>query len=435
MTRVYGVAGNPILQSKSPAMFNAAFRELAIDASYIRLAASTAREVMACARETGVDGLNITSPFKTEIIQYLDQLEGDAEELGSVNAIVRKEGRFVGYNTDVAGVLGAVRSSGFNPAQAKAVVVGAGGAARAAVVALKSVGATVVLVNRTFEKALEGAAKLGCAPVPMDQIANALEGAGLVVSAGSTAERVIDPALLQRPMTILDANYGRQTALRDDALRAGCTVIDGREWLLGQALPAFTLFTGQKAPEGLMRKVLWKRRLDGRRNIALIGFMGSGKSVVAERIGSLAGMPVIDIDKKIEEREGLSVAEIFENSGEEGFRRLEQAEIDEVRLLAGHVVSCGGGAVLARPNVRVLRNNCLSVWLWVNAKTALQRVAGTAARPLLCCADPETAASRLLAQRIPHYAATCDFLVSTEGKSPEEVAERIWHEVRYALEN
>lgn len=435
MTGLYAVAGNPAFQSKSPQLFNTAFRKVGIDAIYVRLTASTAKEVITTAREIGMDGLNITSPFKTEIMPYLDDVEGDARRIGSVNTVVRREGRFVGCNTDTAGVLGAIRSSGLSLPKAKAVVVGAEGAGRAAVVALKSAGADVALVNRTFEKARIAAATLKCTALPMEQMGEALKDARLLVSAVSSVERIIDPSLLKQGLIVLDAHYGRPTALANDAARAGCTVVDGREWLLSQAAPAFTLFTRQPPPLDLMRKVLWRRRLDNRRNIALIGFMGSGKSVVAERLGSLAGMPVLDIDKNIEEKAALSVTEIFEKSGEDGFRRMEQEEIGEMSLLSGHIVSCGGGAVLSRSNVRVLRNNCLTVWLWVTPKTALKRVGSTSTRPLLDDEDPEGAAAALLAGRLSRYAGTCDLLISTEEKSPEEIAERIWHEVRHTIED
>jgi shikimate dehydrogenase len=435
VTMLYCVAGDPIFQSKSPRMFNDAFRELAIDAAYVRLAASTAKEVIATARETGMDGLNITAPFKTDIMTYLDRIEEGARTIGSVNTVVREEGRFVGYNTDIAGVLGAVRSSGFDPSQAEAVVLGAGGAARAAVLALKSVGAHVVLVNRTFDKAREAAQTLGCEALPLEQIGDALNEARLLISAVSTEERIVDPSLLTRGLTVLDAYYARPTALTTDATRAGCTVIDGREWLLAQAIPAFTLFTGRSAPEELMRRTLWKRRVDSRRNIALIGFMGSGKSIVAERLGAASGMPVIDMDRNIEEKAGLSIAEIFEKSGEEDFRRMEQAEIDDIRLVSERVISCGGGAVMSYPNVRVLRNNCLSVWLWVSVKTALERIVSTATRPLLDGIRPEETAGELLSRRVPHYARTCDLMISTEETSPEEIAERIWHEVHHTFED
>jgi shikimate dehydrogenase len=435
VSRLYGVVGNPVFQSKSPVMFNAALRELGIDGMYIRCAAVTAEEVITTAREIGMDGLNITSPFKTEIIAHLDRVEGDARTLGSVNTVVREEGRFVGYNTDVSGVLGAVRSSGFKTSQAKAVVVGAGGAARAAVLALKSLGADVVITNRTFEKAHDAAQALGCTALPLEWMEEALKGARFLVSAISSDARVVDPSLLKRGLVVLDANYARPTALTNDARHAGCKIIDGREWLLAQAVPAFALLTQRQAPEDLMRTILWKRRLDARRNIALVGFMGSGKSAVAERLAALSGMALIDVDKRIEEKAGLSVAEIFERGGEKEFRRMEQAEIDELRLVSGHVVSCGGGAVLNRANVRVLRNNCLSVWLWVNIRTALDRVGSTVTRPLLHGTDPETAATALLANRVHYYARTCDLLISTERKSPDEIAERIWHEVHHAFED
>lgn len=435
MTRLYGVAGNPILHSKSPLIFNTAFRELSLDAAYIRIAADTAAETMATAKEIGLDGLNITAPFKTDVIQYLDRVGEDGRRIGSVNTVVREGNEFVGYNTDTAGVLAAVRSSGLDPAGSRAVVVGAGGAARAAVLALISAGAHVILVNRTYATAQEAAEVLGCEVLPMERLHDALKDAHLLVATVSTEERYINPSFLKRNLVVLDANYGRPTALANDAARSGCTVIDGREWLLGQAVPAFALFTNQPAPRDIMRKVLMKRRVDSRRNIALVGFMGSGKSSVAQRLGVLSGMPVIDIDKKIEEKAALTIAEIFEKKGEEEFRRMEQAEIDEIRLGSEQVIACGGGAVMAHANIRVLRNNCLTVWLWVGIGAALKRIGETGTRPLLSAEGPEKAAKSLLGRRIPYYARISDLVINTEGKSPEELAERIWHEVHYAFED
>ena len=145
-------------------MFNTAFRYLGIDAAYVRLAASKAEEVVALAREINIAGLNITSPFKREILRYLDDVEGDARKIGSVNVVVRSGERLVGYNTDVAGVLEALRGSGFDPSGHKAAVLGAGGAGLAACLALVSAGANVVLINRTFDKgrAAAGAHRVHC---------------------------------------------------------------------------------------------------------------------------------------------------------------------------------------------------------------------------------------------------------------------------------
>ncbi len=434
MTRIFAVAGAPVFHSKSPLIFNTAFRHLGIDAAYVRLAASRAEEVVALVREIDMAGLNITSPFKREILPYLDDVEGDARKIDSVNTVVRRGGRLVGYNTDVAGVLEALRGSGFDPSGHKAVVMGAGGAGRAACLALVSVGARVILINRTFEKAQGFAERIGCTALPLDRAKDALQGAHLLISAVSSGDRLIEPSALRRPLVVLDANYGHPSALVEDADRAGCTLIDGREWLLGQALPAFHLFTGRAdAPAQQMRKALWKRRLDGRRNIALIGFAGSGKSAVAQDLASISGMAFVDIDGRIEEKAGTSIAEIFASRGEEEFRRMEQAEIEEIGLDSNQVVSCGGGAVMSRSNVRVLRNNCLSVWLWADVKTALSRIGETSTRPLIHSPDPESTAQALLAQRIPHYAHSSDLLVNTNGRETREIAERIWNELSQAF--
>ena len=433
MSKIYAVAGRPVFRSRSPVMFNTAFRELALDSVYTRLCAASAEEVMATARQIGLDGLNVTSPFKADIMGLLDEVDGDASRAGAVNTVVRKDGGYTGYNTDIAGVAGAVLTSGVDLRGEKAVVLGAGGAARAAAVALLSLGARVLLMNRTIEKAQEAAAKLGCEALPFSRAKEALKGARLLISAVSSNGRLISPSLLTRKLTVLDANYAVPGALVRDASKAGCALIDGREWLLAQAAPTFALFTGQPAPVETMRRVLWKKRRDGRRNIALIGFMGTGKSAVAEQLGALADMPVIDIDKRIEEKAGASIAEIFDRNGEEGFRRMEQAQIDELTFVSDHVVSCGGGAVLNRSNVRVLRNNCLSVWLWAGVRTALDRIGGTGTRPLLNGEDREAAAEALLGTRLFHYAAVSDLLISTEGRDPHDLAERIWDEIRHTF--
>ncbi len=431
MTKLYAVAGNPIFHSRSPAIFNTAFRELGIDAVYMRLAASSADEVMETARDIGLSGMNVTAPFKTDIVACLDQVDADARQTGAVNTVVMRAGQYEGCNTDIAGVAGALESAGFATPGQKAVILGAGGAGRAAALALQRAGARVVMVNRTFETVQAAARALGCGAMPIDLLHEALADAGLLVSTIPAGTSVVDPGLLSKGLTVLDAEYARPSPLIEAAERAGCTVIDGREWLLAQALPAFTLFTGTAAPAEKIRKLLMKPKGDARRSIALIGFMGTGKSAVGRALAARTGMPFIDIDARIEEKAGSTITEIFRTSGEEHFRRLEQEEIEEARLDPRQVVACGGGAVLNKSNVRVLRNNFLSVWLWASVRTALDRAGAAGTRPLLDQPDPAARAETLLQKRIPHYASTCDLLINTEGKTPEQIAERIWDEVRH----
>lgn len=432
MSRIYAVAGNPILHSRSPLMFNAAMRELSIDGVYIRLAASSAEEAAETARTIGLDGLNITSPFKTDVIPYLDEVEGDAKLIGSVNTVLHRDGRLVGFNTDVAGVLGALRQAGVDARGKSAVILGAGGAARAAAVALLSVGAHVTITNRTDRNARLVAESMDCDQIPLERVGKVLKGADFLIAAVSTHSRLIDRQLLHKRLTVLDANYSKPTALVHDAAVAGARVIDGREWLLAQAVPAFELFIGEQAPVSVMRRVLMKTKRDGRNNIALIGFMGSGKTVVAEALGAKTDMAVIDIDRNIEQKAHSSIVDIFRTSGEGTFRRMEIEEIDGLRFVSKTVVSCGGGVVTRRPNVRVLRNNCITVWLWVDIETAGARIANTDSRPLLHGQSLEQTLA-LLTERRFLYASASDLLINTEGKEPKEIAARIYDEAYNAI--
>jgi shikimate dehydrogenase len=434
MTKLFAVAGNPVFHSKSPLIFNTAFRDMSFDGIYLRCAAANAEEAMTLARDIGLDGLNITSPFKTDIVAYCDHLEGDALSLESVNTVVRTSDACIGYNTDGDGALGAVKTILPHVAGIKAVVLGAEGAAKSATHALTSAGAHVVCVNRTFEKARAISEAYGCTAMPLSDLGEALRDAHLLVSAISAQERVVDPSFLRKDLFVLEAAYGQPTVLLQDAQKAGCIIIDGRLWLLYQALPAFTLFTSRSAPVDAMSRVLMKRRIDSRKNIALIGFMGTGKTVVAKALGAITGMDVVDIDTRVEERAGMTIAEIFGKQGEGAFRQLEQEELEEARLDTGQIISCGGGIVMNKTNVRVLRNNCISVWLWAHVDTALARVGKIDSRPLLATEDPVKAAESLLRKRIPYYARTCDLLIGTENKTPAQIAERIWHEVHHTFE-
>ncbi|HVN25067.1 MAG TPA: shikimate kinase [Syntrophorhabdales bacterium] len=433
MGNIYAVAGNPILASRSPRMFNAAFRELSLDAVYTRLAVTTAEEVITTAREAGIDGLNITSPFKADVIPFLDEVEEVAAKIRSVNTVVQQAGKFFGYTTDPAGVLGALKETSFEPAGKKTVVLGAGGAGRAAALALLSAGAEVVLVNRSLEKAEEAAGVLRCSVLPFERAEEALKGSHLLISTISSEQRVIEPGLLSRELTVLDANYSRPTALLQDAQRAGCNVVDGRLWLLHQALPAFGYFTGETAPLETMRKALMKKTWPVHRNIALIGLSGSGKSTVATELAALTGMSVIDIDSMVEEKAARSIAELFEKEGEETFRNMERTEVQKLWNISHAVVACGGGAILTKRNIQTIRSTSVPVWLWASPKTLLTRIADTGSRPLLHGEDPLARIEKQLGERRFFYASTADLLISTEGERPDEIAGRIWSEIHKTL--
>jgi shikimate dehydrogenase len=200
--------------------------------------------------------MNVTAPFKEDFFRLCDTVSGTAKKAGAVNTVVIRNGRLIGHNTDVFGVAQALRAKGVDLKGKKAVVLGAGGAAKAAVHALISGGAKVTVANRTAQKARVIAESMGCghSSLRSAELRNVFRNAEIVVSAMNTTERIIPRNVLKGTMTILDAYYTAETALMSMARQRGCKVIDGREWLLFQGAKAFEIFTRRQAPLQVMRQ-------------------------------------------------------------------------------------------------------------------------------------------------------------------------------------
>ena len=435
--KIFAVTGNPILHSRSPEIFRAAFKVLGLDNYYyLRFASSRVEEIVQAMRETIVYGFNVTSPFKEKVIPLLDDLDDGARKIGAVNLIVNEGGRLKGFNTDVMGVEQAFLENGVTLAGKKAVVLGAGGAAKAAVVALTAADTDVTVMNRTFKKAEFLAERFTCRASLMEDLRKEIAKADILVSCLSAGIDIVPVHSLRQGLVVLDANYGETSALVREGARNGCTMIDGREWLLYQGVKAFTFFTGiQKPPIEAMRKTLYEKKEFKKRNIALIGFMGAGKSTVGRHLAKKMKMTFIDIDSEIEKNNKSSIEEIFKHNGEEAFRKMEAHEIERVAGMTGRVISCGGGAVLDKDSMNYLRKYCIVIWLWAGVETILKRTADNKARPLLNVNDKRSEIETLLTFRKPYYADASDLFISSDYKKPEEIAARIYNESNKFLTN
>jgi len=157
-------------------------------------------------------------------------------------------------------------------------------------------------------------------------------------------------------------------------------------------------------------------------NIALIGFMGTGKTVVGRRLAAATGREFLELDEAIAENAGLTIPEIFRREGEAGFRQREAAAVADAARLENTVIACGGGVVLATINIARLRERARIVLLTTDRSTIVKRTrrdGGT--RPLLATDDPPEAIARLLAERRPLYRQAADITVSTTRRTPDEV--------------
>ena len=272
-TQVCGVIGDPIEHTMSPLMHNAAFRELGLD--YVYVAFRVKRDELAQAiegmRALNIRGLNVTIPHKVNIIPLLNSLDPLAEKIGAVNTVVSKDGMLKGYNTDASGFLQALLDKGVTPEGKNAVILGAGGAARAISFILAEREANLVILNRLEEMdwAEELARKISSVfgkevralELKEANLRTALDKAELLVNATSVGmspniNSTPVPARLLRPgLVVFDIVYNPiQTRLLREAEAAGAQTINGLEMLAWQGALAFEKWTGQKAPLDLMKR-------------------------------------------------------------------------------------------------------------------------------------------------------------------------------------
>jgi shikimate kinase len=251
-----------------------------------------------------------------------------------------------------------------------------------------------------------------------------------LISAIPADANIIPEAWLRKDLVVFDANY-KKSFLSEKAQNRGCRVIKGEEWLLNQAVPAYRYFLGttpEKTAIEAMRTALLSASATKPRNVALVGFMGCGKTAIGRLLAKKMGLVFKDTDDLIEAREGRSIPEIFKTDGEAYFRKVEKAILkQELENHTGVVYGCGGGVVLDEKNKKNLKTNALVVWLYSSIETTLKRIPpGT--RPLLDCPNPEEKARDLLDRRLIHYSRAADLIVSSE-MSAEKTSEKIHEEI------
>lgn len=259
-TRVAAVIGDPVRHSLSPAIHNAAFAAAGLDWVFVAfpVAAGRAAAAVDAVRALDLGGLSVTMPHKHEVARHVDRLTPDAAALGAVNCVARDGDVLVGHNTDGDGFVDALRAdAGVDPAGRRAVVLGAGGAARAVVLALARGGAEVVVVNRSpepAERAVALAGGRGRVGAPADVAA-----ADVVINATPVGMEGAPPGPptgaehLRSGQVVVDLVYHpRRTPLLERAAAEGAIAVGGLGMLVHQAGRAFTLWTGEPAPIDVM---------------------------------------------------------------------------------------------------------------------------------------------------------------------------------------
>jgi 3-dehydroquinate dehydratase / shikimate dehydrogenase len=259
-TKVYGVAGNPIRSSLSPIMMNTAFRRETVNAVYLALQANKLSDLLKLVHEIPIQGLSVTMPLKEEIMAHLEKTDPLSAKIGACNTVLRaQDGKLYGFNTDVAGITGPLEKR-MSLRGAKALVLGAGGAARAAVFGLREKGAEVFILNRTAETAHKLARQSGAKTIKKDAVAktafDVIINATPIGMAGIKANQLLEAKDLNTKL-VFDLVYNPlETPLLRMARQKGIPIITGIEMFVQQGARQFEIFTGKPAPEEEMLRVV-----------------------------------------------------------------------------------------------------------------------------------------------------------------------------------
>jgi len=270
-TRLVGVIGWPIEHSVSPPMHNAAFAALGLDWCYVPFAVRPLHlaEAVEGIKALGMRGVNVTVPHKQRLLRLVDELSPTARAIGAVNTVVIEEGTLIGHNTDARGFLRALGEQGFSTEGCSALLLGAGGAGRAVAHALVSVGARLVILNRTPARAhslaaeyadIDERASLRAGLLDRETLGHEAPRAQLVVNAtpqGTWPNVDTSPWPEDVPFPsqalLFDLVYNpRETRLMRQARAAGASAVGGLRMLVHQGAEAFEMWTGVRPPIEVM---------------------------------------------------------------------------------------------------------------------------------------------------------------------------------------
>ena len=360
--------------------------------------------------QENIGGLNVTIPYKRDVMHFCDVIDEGAQSIGSVNTLVRKaDGRLYGYNTDINGFLYMARRSGISFGKKKVMVLGSGGASLTVQAAAKREGAReVVVISRTGADNYGNLERHGDAEI----LVNATP-VGMWPDVGSQA---VDLERLPNLDAVMDLIYNpTRTDLLLQAERRDLRCAGGLSMLVHQAVVAEERFFDRSIPDSETEKILARMQRD-RANLVLVGMPGCGKTTVGMELARISKRPFIDLDDEVVRLAGKSIPEIFRRHGEPAFRALERKVLAETCDKSGCIIATGGGAILREDNRTAMRRTGRVYFL----RRDLDRLA-VIGRPL----SVKGTMKDMYRLRLPLYNEAADAVIDNSS-SVARAAELIW---------
>ncbi|MBQ3489840.1 MAG: shikimate dehydrogenase [Clostridia bacterium] len=372
-------------------------------------------------RKKEFTAINVTIPYKKDVIPYLFEIEENAERIGAVNTIVNRNGKLYGYNTDFFGMRALIQKLGLDFYRRKVVILGTGGTSNTAIAVSEALGAKeIITVGRTAKKDVITYSELYRCHTDADFIINTTPCGMFPYPDGN--EKIAGTPISLESFSglkgVVDAVYNPlRTNLVMNARERNIPAEGGLYMLTAQAVAASEKFLNASFDRTLNDRI-FHEIYKSKENIVLSGMPGSGKSTVGKILASILNRTFIDTDEEIVRLAGKEITDIFAEIGNEGFRRLESEIIHYISSeYQGAVIATGGGAILRDDNVRALKRNGKIYFL----NRPLEQIVPTADRPL---ALDYAALKARFEERYERYLSTCDKAIKTL-ESPEKTANLI----------
>lgn len=402
-TGVYGLLGHPLGHSYSKKIHEALGKY-----SY-ELFSLDSKDMAAMVQSRRFDGLNVTIPYKRDVIKMCDEISPLAASIGAVNTLYYENDsrRLIGHNTDYEGFLYAAGRAGIDFFEKSALILGSGGTSRTVRKALRDKGAAVIYIasRKKQSSAMEG--EITCRHITYDELPNIADNIDIIINTTpvgtfpNNMERLISLSDFKNCSAVMDVIYNPfKTPLLLDAENAGIAFSNGLPMLVAQATAAAGYFLGTPGAFDDENERILSNMIKETENIVLVGMPGAGKTTIGKMISKITDKPFIDMDTEIEKESNMTIPEIFRHSGESVFRDMEAAAAARLGKERGLVIATGGGAVLRKENIDALRQNGKVIHI----KRPFESLS-TEGRPL---SKSMEALMQMRTERMPLYEAASD---------------------------
>ena len=383
------VVGNPVFHSLSPYVFKIFSENSDKQIKYQRISAPSINDAIKFIKENGLTGFNVTSPFKTDVLELLDKIDYQATNLDSANTVKFVEDISIGFNTDYFGILSTIWDHNFIFNKQKVLILGAGAAGRTAAFAVRNLNSIVHIWDRNLQKAQKVANEVGIQFITTEKIISEIENFRYIISTIPQNSEILSQLKFSNKNIILDTVYHNSFFKRNQA-QFGYQLISGERWLINQAILSYEVFIGHKPKNIPLVQELQKIKKEKHSTFILLGFSGSGKTSIGQQVAKNLNANFYDIDTLIEQKVNKSIAEIFESKGETYFRKIENEilakiheEVNSNNSSKTSIVSAGGGILSNTDNLKYIQQMGFSIWIYSPIESCFNRLQAKNTRPLI----------------------------------------------------